>query len=111
MSDYEIGKGRPPVETQFKKGNTEHLKRKRKQFDLSIAAMMQRVLMEETAVLENRRRKYLPRLQVQIRNLVNKAGQGDLSAAERLLDMHIHFKEIKDASPILLIFDEEDRNA
>jgi len=78
--DYEVGYCRPPKETQFKKGQSPNpTGRKRK--PKSVQVQMQEVLAQKIPITEGGKIKRLPRQQVILLNLANKAAKGDLKAA------------------------------
>ena len=85
-SDYEVGYGRPPKETQFKagqSGNSKGSKRKPK----SVQAQMQAVLLRKVPITENGQTKRLSLQEVILRNLASKAAKGDLKAAAFVLNL------------------------
>ncbi len=84
--DYEVGYGRPPVGSRFKKGNNANPRgRPRKSKDL--AAMLKRALDTPVVVVENGARRRLTKREVVIEQLVDKCAGADLRATKILLDM------------------------
>lgn len=104
--DYNVGYGKPPSEHRFQPGNTEHLKRKKKQKREGI------LFRELTAATVKVRRKesvvYVSRLQLLVDNHVAAAVRGDVSAAATLLKIHSRAKEIGDLMPQLFIIQRTD---
>lgn len=84
--DYEVGYGRPPVGSRFKKGNNANPRgRPRKSQDL--AAMLKLALDAPVVVVENGARRRLTKREVVIEQLVDKCAGADLRATKILLDM------------------------
>src|SRR5260370_41296916 len=84
--DYEIGYGRPPVGSRFKKGNNANPRgRPRKSKDL--AAMLKRALDTPVMVVKNGARRRLTKREIVIEQLVDKCAGADLRATKILLDM------------------------
>jgi hypothetical protein len=84
--DYEVGYGRPPEGSRFKKGNNANPRgRPRKSKDL--AAMLKRALDTPVVVVENGARRRLTKREIVIEQLVDKCAGADLRATKILLDM------------------------
>src|SRR5260370_33301749 len=95
--DYEIGYGRPPVGSRFKKGNNANPRgRPRKSKDL--AAMLKRALDTPVVVVEDGARRTLTKREIVIAQLVDKCAGADLRATKILLDM-LHQLERGTATP------------
>lgn len=82
--DYEVGYGRPPKHSRFQPGESGHpegrTKRSRNKLTILREELSQRV-----TVTENGQRKTIPKSEVVIRQLVNKAASGDPRAIALLL--------------------------
>jgi hypothetical protein len=84
--DYEVGYGRPPIGSRFKKGNNANPRgRPRKPKDL--AAMLKRALDAPVVVVESGARRRLTKREIVIEQLVDKCAGADLRATKILLDM------------------------
>ena len=84
--DYEVGYGKPPLASRFKKGNNANPRgRPRKPKDL--AAMLKRALDAPVVVVENGARRRLTKREIVIAQLVDKCASADLRATKILLDM------------------------
>ena len=82
-SDYKVGYGRPPKETQFKKGQPSANPRGRKKTGtIDFAAFFD----EPMTVPVNGRQTKMDAYEVTLTNFANKAIGGDLRAAELFLD-------------------------
>jgi hypothetical protein len=84
--DYEVGYGKPPIASRFKKGNTANTRgRPPKAKDL--AAMLKRALDAPAVVVENGARRKVTKREIVIAQLVDKCAGADLRATKILLDM------------------------
>lgn len=81
--DYAVGYGRPPRQTQFRKGNSAAKGRMRGSKNL--ATLVMSTLNEPVTVNENGRRKTITKLRASLKQLVNKAAAGDARALQLLL--------------------------
>lgn len=108
MSNYKVGRGKPPVHTRFKPGNQEWKKRGPKQnrsktfdpgSDLKAAL--------STMISIKRNGKITREIQLQgiIDKFVADALQGSISAANDLLSFRLNAEELGDMQDIILHFD------
>jgi hypothetical protein len=84
-ADYEVGYGKPPKHTQFKKdqsGNPKGRPRVVKKSAPLVEAFKERV----TVIQENGRRRQITKLQAAFAQLANRAARGGVKSAE-LLDI------------------------
>ncbi len=79
----EIGFGKPPKRTQFKKGQSGN-PRGRPKGQPNLATVLEKALREKVVINENGRRKIITKLEASIKQLVNKAAAGDLRALQQL---------------------------
>jgi Family of unknown function (DUF5681) len=84
--NYKVGYGQPPVEHQFKKGQSGNPHGRRKG-SVSAASHVAQALNEFVVVQEKGERRSLSKLAVAAKQLVNKAVSGDLRAWKCLLEM------------------------
>jgi len=82
----EIGYGKPPKQTQFRKGVSGNPKG-RPQGSRNVATVLARALREKVIVNENGRRRTMTKLDAAIAQLVNKSASGDLSAMRQLMGL------------------------
>jgi len=89
---YQVGFGRPPKATQFKKGQSGNPKGRPKG-TLNLATVLERTLRERVVINENGRRKEITKLEAAIKQLVNKAASGDPAAIRHLVALVISAEE------------------
>jgi len=87
--DYEVGYGKPPRHSLFKKGQPTANPRGRPRKDM--AALLFEGLNKKVVVTENGRRRRITLREAITRQLINQSASADLRATKMLLDM------IKDA--------------
>ena len=85
-NDEEVGYGKPPKDTRFKTGQCGN-QNGRPRGALSVAKVLNRTLREKVVLNENGRRRTATKLQAALKQLVNKAATGDLSALKMLLTL------------------------
>jgi len=95
--DYEVGFGRPPKHTQFHKGRSGNPKG-RPRGSRNASTLLDDALNERVIVNENGRRKTVTKLDAIMKQLVNRAAQGDHRATQLLLAHQIPRIEEHEAS-------------
>jgi Family of unknown function (DUF5681) len=80
MSGYEVGYGKPPMHTRFKKGVCANPRGRGKRRPLEAEKILEEVLMAEMDYKEGGKMRRAPRLEVAIRTLAAKAVKGDVPA-------------------------------
>ena len=85
MSDYEIGYGRPPKHTQFKKGVCPNPRGRGQRRAPSISDAVQEVFSASTEYRDRGRVKKASRLELAIRQHIAAALKGDMGSAAMLL--------------------------
>jgi hypothetical protein len=85
-TDCEVGYGKPPKETRFKKGQSGN-RRRRPRGAKSLATFLGEVLDEKVSVSENGRRQKITKAEAMFKQLVNHAVQGDTKAAQAVVRM------------------------
>ena len=83
---YEIGYGKPPVESRFKEGQSGN-PTGRPKGKLNLATVLAQALSAKVVVKEGGRRQKISKFAVSITQLVNKAAGGDLRAMQILLSL------------------------
>jgi len=83
--DYEVGYGKPPIATRFKKGNRAN-PRGRPRGSTSIAAILQRAL-DAPAVAADGKRHRLTKRELMVLSLVERSAGADLAATKLLFEL------------------------
>lgn len=82
-SGYEIGFGKPPEHTRFKKGQSGN-PGGRPQGTLNMATVLERTLREKVVINENGKKQIITKLEAAIKQVTNKAASGELKALQLL---------------------------
>jgi hypothetical protein len=83
---YEVGYGKPPRHTRFKKGQSGN-PRGRPCGSKNLSSLLSEALNEPVIVAENGRRRKISKRQAIIKQLVNQSAKGDWRAGKILLDI------------------------
>ena len=83
---YKVGKGRPPLETRWKPGQSGNPKG-RPQGARNVSAVLSDVLRQRVAVTENGKTRRMPVLEAMMRRLANDALRGNPAAIKLLLSI------------------------
>jgi hypothetical protein len=81
----EVGYGKPPGATRFKKGVSGN-PRGRPKGSLNVATVFIKTLREKVVINEHGQRKTVTKLEAALKQLVNKAASGDIRALRQLLE-------------------------
>jgi hypothetical protein len=84
--DYEVGYGKPPRHTRFKKGQSGN-PRGRPSGSNNLSTLLSEALNEPVIIAENGGRRKISKCRAIITQLVNRSAKGDLRAAKILLDI------------------------
>lgn len=84
--DYEVGYGRPPKETRFKKGQSGNPKGRPKG-SLSLDGLLRRELAKPITITENGKRRRVPKGEALVTRVVNTALAGDLKGLQGVLQI------------------------
>jgi Family of unknown function (DUF5681) len=84
-SDYQVGYGKPPTHTRFKKGESGNPKGRPKG-SKNVATLLEKELKQRVVVTENGRRRSITKQEAMLKHLVNKAVSGDRRLIQLLLD-------------------------
>ena len=84
--DYEVGYGKPPCQTRFRKGQSGNPKG-RTAGDKNLSTLLSEALNEHVIITENGGRRKISKRQAVIKQIVNQAAKGDWRAAKLLFDI------------------------
>jgi len=84
--EYEVGYGKPPRHTRFKKGRSGNPKGKTRG-SKNLSSLLSDALSEPVFVVENGRRRKITKREAMITQLVNKSAKGDPKATQIVLAM------------------------
>jgi hypothetical protein len=108
---YEIGFGKPPKQTRFKPGQSGNSKGRRRG-SFNMMTIVQKELEQEVEVSEGGRRCRMPKVQIGIRQLANKAASGDPKAIAMFIDLMRKMGKLNEApAPAAPAVDERDLQA
>jgi translation initiation factor RLI1 len=82
----DVGYGRPPQDTRFKKGASGNPKGRPKG-SRNVAAVFAKTLREKVVINEHGQRKTITKLEAAVKQFVNKAAGGDLRALQMLVNL------------------------
>jgi len=82
--DYEVGRGKPPVHTRFKKGQSGNPRGPRPK---NLPALLLDALNEKVVVTIDGERREITKREAIVTQLVNKSTAADLRATKMLIDM------------------------
>jgi len=80
---YNVGYGKPPKPSQFRKGFSGNPKGRPKG-SRNLATVLERTLKEKVIINENGVRRTVTKLEAAVKQLVNQAASGDLGAMRQL---------------------------
>ena len=83
--DYEVGYGKPPIATRFKKGNRAN-PRGRPRGSSNLAGMLQRALDAPVVAADGKRSRVTMR-ELMVRSLVERSAGADLAATKLLFEL------------------------
>jgi hypothetical protein len=84
--DYDIGYKKPPTSTRFQKGESGN-KAGRPKGAKGLGTLVEMMLNETRPISLNGRTRNASNLEVSLRQLINKAVQGDLKALQQLIQL------------------------
>ncbi len=102
MSDYDVGYGKPPKHSQFKKGVCPNPHGRGKRRDLKVAEILNKVLNAKTEFRERGKLKKASRIELSVRRLAASALKGDVGSAASLLKMRAHAEKHREAGPTII---------
>src|SRR5271154_7013209 len=101
MADYEIGYGKPPRHSQFKKGVCANPSGRPRRFNPEIGDVVRSFLSVTAQYREKGRTKKTSRLELAIKRHVAAALNGDVGSAAMLLKMRAQAIKLGDTGPLI----------
>jgi len=86
QSDYEVGYGKPPRHTRFKKGQSGN-PRGRPGGSKNLKTLLSEALNEPVIITENGRRRKITKREAIVREVVNRSATPDLRAVKIVFDL------------------------
>ncbi len=106
--DYQIGYGKPPIDTRFKPGASGNPSGRPKGAK-NLTTLVHEALNEPVIFAENGRRRKVSKRQAIIKQLINRSAQGDLKALQMLLGIMQEIERRHEATePTEITFDAGD---
>jgi Family of unknown function (DUF5681) len=102
LTDYDVGYGKPPKHSQFKKGVCPNPRGRGKRQDLKVGEIMNKVLNANAEFRENGKVKKASRIELSVRRLAASAIKGDVGSAALLLKMRAHAEKHHETGPIVI---------
>jgi hypothetical protein len=102
MGDYEIGYGKPPKHTRFKKGVCPNPRGRGKSKELPVAKIMDGVLIAPVEFHDQGKLKKASRLELLIKKLIIEALKGDVGSAGQLLTLRAHAIRHGGSGPMII---------
>lgn len=111
MSGYEVGYKKPPRHTQFKEGNRANPLGRGKQKSKNEVDIIREIMNELIEFYEDGKLKRASRLEVIVKRYFAAALQGDIRAAEMLLDLRAKLERHAAIEPVYLKLSDRDMKA
>ena len=96
-SDYQVGYGKPPRHSRFRKGQSGNPKGRPKASE-SFGRLARRTFNERITIRENGERRTITKLQAALKQLANKAAAGDPRAIRDVLKLQPVLAQQEDAN-------------
>jgi hypothetical protein len=90
--DYKVGKGRPPLHTRWKPGQSGNPKGRPKG-SRPVGAILQEIIQQKVPVTEGGKTRRIPALEVMLRRLAHDAMRSDQKAIKFLLSLVDRYAE------------------
>ena len=103
MKKYDVGFKKPPLESRFKPGNQEYLKRKKKKPHLE-GESLREFYGEIVEYREGGKLKRATRMELQVKSIGTEALKGNIAAADALLTMRSQALELGVLNKIIIEF-------
>jgi hypothetical protein len=101
-SDDQVGYGKPPRHSRFRKGQSGN-PRGRPKGSLSAARLARSILNEKIVIRENGKRRWITRREAMLKQLANKGIMGDLRSIREVLNLDAAGAEAEPRGKLLRI--------
>jgi hypothetical protein len=102
MRDYEVGYGKPPRPSRFKKGQSGNPRGRPRRGARNFEDIIRAVLGKQVEYRANGLVRRTPRLELVIKRHVVSALNGNIGSASFLINMRDHAKNFADAGPLII---------
>lgn len=110
--DYEVGYGKPPKHTQFKKGKSGNPNGKPRKVPTH-AEIVERELDKRITITEDGKQRRVTKREVMHKSTIQKAMKGDLKAVRLVMELDAASRPIPgeggEVMRVTLVFEEEER--
>ena len=103
MKTFDVGFKKPPLESRFKPGNQEHLKRKKKKRKLE-GERLREFYGEIVEYFEGGKLKRATRMELHVKSIGTEALKGNIAAADALLTMRSQALELGVLDKVIILF-------
>ena len=102
MTDYEIGYGKPPRHSQFKKGVCANPRGRPRRVKPEIGDVVRSFLSAEAQYRDQGQTRKTSRLELALKRHINAALNGDIGSAAMLLKMRARAEKLGDIGPLII---------
>jgi hypothetical protein len=102
MHDYDVGYGKPPKHTRFKKGVCPNPKGRGPRHELELSKILNDVLSASVEFRDRGKLRKASRIELLLKKYAASALKGDVLAAAALLKMRAHSEKHGDIGPLII---------
>jgi hypothetical protein len=109
--NYEVGRGKPPVSTRWKPGQSGNPNGRRKKQGAANVAAINDAFSERVTVTINGKAKTMTKKELVVEQMIAKILKGDLKALRRILKLRDYVETSGDIGPIIVRLTEKEAMA